>query len=197
MMCEHKGWYSRGYLPHFDAGETPQFVTFHLDDSIPVVVRERWAEELKTLPTNAAEKERRRRIEAYLDRGEGEAWMRVAAVADIVEEALLHFDGERYLVHGWAVMPNHGHTLFTPREEYTLDQILHSWKSYTAHEANKLLKRSGRFWAVESYDRYIRNEEHFMSVLAYIESNPVKAGLCERPEDWRWSSAYRRRAERP
>jgi len=189
-MQEPKGWHSRGYLPHFDGGAIPQAVTFHLDDSIPVAVRERWAEELALLPTDAAEMERRRRIEEYLDRGEGDAWLRLPAIADIVQEALLHFDGERYLMHGWSVMPNHGHTLFTPLEGYALDRIVHSWKSYTAHEANKLLGRTGRFWFVESHDRYIRNEAHFANALAYIENNPVKAGLCTRPEDWPWSSAF-------
>jgi len=189
-MQEPKGWHSRGYLPHFDGGAIPQAVTFHLDDSIPVAVRERWAEELALLPTDAAEMERRRRIEEYLDRGEGDAWLRLPAIADIVQEALLHFDGERYLMHGWSVMPNHGHTLFTPLEGYALDRIVHSWKSYTAHEANKILGRTGRFWFVESHDRYIRNEAHFANALAYIENNPVKAGLCTRPEDWPWSSAF-------
>ena len=57
---------------------------------------------------------------------------------------------------------------------------------------NKLLGRTGRFWAREPFDRYIRNERHFLNALTYIEDNPVKAGLCEKPEIWRWSSAWRR-----
>ena len=68
---------------------------------------------------------------------------------------------------------------------------MHSIKSYTAHEANKILGRSGQFWQPESFDRYIRNQKHFLSVIRYIENNPVKAGLCLRPEDWAYSSATR------
>ena len=142
------------------------------------------------LPSDEQAMERRRRIEAYLDRGEGEAWLRRPAIADMVQDALLYFDGERYTMHGWAVMPNHVHNLFTPFEGQDMDRILHSWKSYTAHQVNKLLGRSGQFWFVEAYDRFIRNEQHFANALAYIENNPVKAGLCARPEDWPWSSAH-------
>lgn len=73
-----------------------------------------------------------------------------------------------------------------------MSTIVHSWKSFTAHECNKLLGQTGRFCDREPFDRYIRNERHFRSTLAYIEGNPVKAGLCDNPEDWLWSSARRR-----
>jgi hypothetical protein len=67
--------------------------------------------------------------------------------------------------------------------------VLHSWKSFPSKEANKLLKRSGRFWMEEYYDRYIRNEKHFEAEKYYIEQNPVAAGLCRVAEDWPYSSA--------
>jgi putative DNA methylase len=88
-------------------------------------------------------------------------------------------------------MPNHVHTLFTPRD-VDMSQIVHSWKSFTAHECNKALGRTGQFWAREPFDRYIRSERHFRNALTYIENNPVKAGLCQKADDWRWSSARRR-----
>jgi len=70
-----------------------------------------------------------------------------------------------------------------------MSKIVHSWKSFTAHECNKLLGRTGKFWEREPFDRYIRNQRHFWTAMAYIENNPVKAGLCKYPEDWWWSSA--------
>lgn len=73
-----------------------------------------------------------------------------------------------------------------------MSTIVRSWKSFTAHECNKLLGRSGRFWQREPFDRYIRNKQHFQRAVSYIEENPVKAGLCRKPEDWQWSSARRR-----
>ena len=108
----------------------------------------------------------------------------------MVQENLLHFDGVKYKLHAWVVMPNHVHYLATPKAGFELAEIVHSCKSYTAHEANKILERSGRCWFPEPFDRYIRNGEHFVNTIKYIENNPVKAGLCAKPSDWRFSNAH-------
>ncbi|HZY42050.1 MAG TPA: transposase, partial [Anaerolineae bacterium] len=71
--------------------------------------------------------------------------------------------------------------------------VLHSWKSFTAQQANRLLNRTGEFWAREYYDRFIRDERHFAQTVTYIEQNPVKAGLVESAEAWPFSSATWRR----
>jgi putative DNA methylase len=68
-----------------------------------------------------------------------------------------------------------------------LANIIHSWKSYTAHEANKLLGRKGAFWMPDYFDRYIRDKEHFIATVEYILQNPVKAGLVDTAENWSWS----------
>lgn len=184
------GWYSRGYLPHFDGGAIPQTVTFRLFDSLPQSLLERWREELSHWPAKKAEAERRKRIETYLDRGTGSAWMNDPRIANVVQEAMLFFHGDRYSLQAWSVMPNHVHALLTSYTGWELGQILHSWKSFTATECNKLLGRRGEFWQNETFDRYVRDEMHYHNAIAYIENNPVKAGLCEKPEDWKWSSAY-------
>jgi REP element-mobilizing transposase RayT len=103
---------------------------------------------------------------------------------------LLHFDGIRYKLSAWVVMPNHVHFLLTRAANEELSRILHSFKSYTSHEANKSLRRSGQFWFEEYFDRYIRDAKHFTATVRYIENNPVKAKLCARPEDWPFSSAW-------
>ena len=82
----HKGWHSRGYLPHFDSAETIQFVTFRLVDSLPRAV----AEALAKLPDRLAEADRR------LDGGLGSRWLKQPSIAQVVEKAVLHFDGQRY-----------------------------------------------------------------------------------------------------
>ena len=186
------GWYSRGYFPHFDGEGMTQHVCFHLFDSLPQRVLDKWREELKSLPTKEAEIEKRTRIQDFLDSGYGECFLRDDRLAEIVENALLHFDGKRYALHAWCVMPNHTHTMFTPEAEFKMSKIVHSWKSFTANKCNEVLGRTGKFWELDPFDRYIRNEQHYRSALAYIENNPVKAGLCKKPEDWRWSSAWRR-----
>jgi REP element-mobilizing transposase RayT len=181
---EDFGWYDRGYLPHFDAGETAQFVTFRLADSMPQKLLDEWRTEAKT------DAEFRKRIEKYLDAGYGECWLRDERVATMVQRAFVHYHGDKYTLHAWVVMPNHAHILFTPLVNEHLPKIMHSIKSYTANEANKLLGRKGLFWQRESFDRYIRNATHFSAVIRYIENNPVTAGLCKTREQWQFSSAY-------
>lgn len=80
--------------------------------------------------------------------------------------------------------------MIRPHDGHSLEKIMHSIKSYTASEANKLLGRKGAFWMREAFDRYIRDEEHCHRVFRYIENNPVKAGLCQAPEEWEFSSAW-------
>jgi REP element-mobilizing transposase RayT len=150
---------------------------------------DRWAIELAHLEEKDIELERRRRIEAYLDTGVGTAWLKNRDVASVVQGALLFFDGLRYRLPAWVVMPNHVHVLLKAESGNSLSSILHSWKSYTSNKANKLLRRQGEFWQEDYFDRYIRNAEHFQYAIDYIENNPVKAGLCGKRADWEFSSA--------
>ena len=183
------GWHSRGYSPHFDGEGFTQHVCFGLFDALPQHRLELWKEELKRLPKKDGDTELRRRIQDFLDGGYGSCFLRDDRLAEIVQNSLLQFDSQRYALHAWCVMPNHVHALFTPFVGFKMSSITHSWKSFTANQCNKVLGRTGRFWQKEPFDRYIRNERHYDNALAYIEHNPVKAGLCQRPEDWRWSSA--------
>jgi REP element-mobilizing transposase RayT len=187
-----RGWHSRGYLPHFDAGhEVPQSVTFRLADSLPAEVVREWLDELSRRPPREQDLELRKRAEAFLDSGFGECHLRDERFGALVENALLFFDAERYHVHAWVVMPNHVHTLLTPTTGHSLSDIVGSWKSFTAKQANELLGRAGQFWQEDYFDRFIRDEEHYARAVEYIEMNPVKAGLCTRPEEWPFSSARR------
>lgn len=90
-----------------------QHVCFHLFDSLPQQVLDKWRDELKLLPEKEAEIEKRARIQDFLDSGYGSCFLGDDRLAEIVEKALLHFDGKRYALHAWCVMPNHTHTLFT------------------------------------------------------------------------------------
>ena len=182
-------WHSRGYLPHFEGGEIAQSITFCLHDSLPATLRAEWADELERLPDTEQKLHRRKRIEAALDGGHGACFLANPRIARLVVDALRRFDGERYRLHAWCVMPNHVHVLATPLGRYRLSSMVHSWKSFTANQANKQLGRSGSFWMQEYFDRAIRNEHHFKTAVEYIEHNPVKAGLCDAPADWPWSSA--------
>jgi putative transposase len=178
----HKGWHSRGYLPHFDSAETVQFVTFRLADSLPRAV----AEALAKLTDNLAETDHK------LDGGLGACWLKEPPIARLVEDAIMHFDGERYRLLGWCIMPNHVHVVVESADGHSLGAIVRSWKSFIANRANKVLGRSGPFWHRDYFDRFIRDEGHLSRTIDYVENNPVKAGLTSSAADWQWSSARRR-----
>ncbi len=117
-------------------------------------------------------------------------FLRDERIAKIAADALLFHAEKKYKLIAWIVMPNHIHFLAVPFKDIELAEITHSIKSYTAKEANKVLNRTGKFWQRESFDRYIRNYEHFIKTIDYIENNPVKAALCENYTDWKFSNAF-------
>ena len=182
--------YHRTHLPHFEAGAIPQHICFRLADSLPKSLLEQWEDELRRLPETEQQNERRQRIETALDQGHGECLLNRPEVAAQVRDALRYFDGDRYHLHGWVIMPNHVHVLVTLLGDNTLSGVAHSWKSYTAQQANQLLGRTGAFWNVDYFDRFMRDEKHFAATLDYIHWNPVKAGLCAKPDDWQWTSYH-------
>lgn len=154
----------------------------------------------------------------YLDKDSKIQWLADTRIATIVRDNLYHHAGTKYSLWSYVIMPNHVHVLLKPdevwekrfeveraalpvkedgsgRAEYEkgpLSAILHSLRGYTAHEANKILARTGKFWQREAYDHWVRDNAEFERIIYYIENNPVKAGLVRHPEDWRFSSAYDR-----
>jgi putative transposase len=160
--------------------------------------------------------ERRRRAhklwfaeyDGYLDGNRRKPWLADAGVGSIVRSNLYHHHGRKYHLMAYCVMPNHVHVVLQPievREQLSisrnqdhvgerddgispLSKIMHSLKSYTAHEANKQMDRSGAFWQRESYDHWIRDEEELERIVNYIQANPVTAGLVQRPQDWLFCS---------
>ena len=96
-----------------------------------------------------------------------------------------------YELHAYVVMPNHVHLLVLPLVD--AGRLLQSLKGFTARKANQMLHREGEpFWQRESYDHWVRDAREFNRIRAYIENNPVTAGLVTKPEDHPWSSAAKR-----
>lgn len=194
MAIKPKGWHSRGYLPHFDV-RIAQFVTFRLYDSLPRSVLDRLNEEAEKGMFEKGSREFRIKIEEYLDAGIGNCILRDPEIATLVENALLFYDNKQYRLIAWVIMPNHLHILFTPFEGVSLSEIMKNLKGYTARMINKHRHQTGHIWQPDYFDRYMRNEEHLLKTIRYIENNPVKAGLVQSPEHWRFSSARRRNAD--
>ena len=213
------GIHTRGYLPHVKREGASYFLTFRLADSLPRQILLKFESEraqkmqglyarhgsekkpggapLKlTESIEQIERDFRRRLERFLDTGCGACWLARADVADLVAKALRFFEGRRYRLDAWAIMPNHVHAVLWPMPNETLSGIVQSWKRYTAREANKVLNRTGEtFWQPESYDHWIRDPDEHARCCHYVTFNPVQAGLCMAPENWPWSSATSRNAD--
>jgi putative DNA methylase len=133
-----------------------------------------------------------RLAEKLLDRpAQGPLWLKNPNVAESMVEVLLHsaFELRHYDLHSYAVMANHIHALLTPFAH--MRALTQELKGASARRSNAILHRTGQFWQAESFDHWVRNERQFVRIKKYIENNPVKAGLCAKPEDWPWSSASR------
>ena len=178
------GWHERGYLPHCDKPGLTQFVTLRLIDSLPASRRREWEHLLKIEDL----RKRRVELESYLDRGIGKCALSNHHVAQLTEDAILFDHGRRYEILAWCVMPNHCHIL-VHIWDWPLSKILQNWKSITAIQANRSLGRSGSFWQREYWDTYMRDSGQELKAIRYIESNPIKARLCQAPENWPFSSA--------
>lgn len=175
----HLEWYSRGYLPHRNAAGLIQHIVFSLADAIPATAK----------PPSTIHADR------LLDSGNGACLLRTAEHAAFVQAALLLADGQRYRLVARCVMPNHVHVVVEQIPGHSIGAIVQAWKSTSAHNINNRLGRSGRLWRREYFDRYMRDENHLMTTIEYVEHNPVKARLVQYAADWRWSSAkYRQNA---
>jgi REP element-mobilizing transposase RayT len=181
-----------GNLPHWRQEGVVYFVTFRLADSLPQsklnLLREdraTWLKMNKNKKIDDFTKEDwktynylfHERIEKWLEAGYGSCILKRNEVLEIVVNTLKYFEGERYILDSFVIMPNHIHIVVIPIKDHTLSKITHSWKSYSASEINKLTGKSGQLWQHESYDHIIRNQEALFQIRKYIELNPVKAGI--------------------
>jgi REP element-mobilizing transposase RayT len=185
---------TRGYLPHWERNDGTYFVTLRLADALPQSVLQELVRRKqvlvaarrsgrKLLPVESVTDQRlsSKKIEAYLDSGAGACWFKCPELAAVVANALKFWDGTRYQLEAWCVMPNHAHVLFWLFGGESL-AILGSWKKFTSRRINAMVKRRGMLWQDESYDHLIRNEEEFARAVQYILDNPRKAGWSA----WPW-----------
>jgi putative transposase len=168
-------WRSRGYLPHFDTQEAQQHIVIGLADALrdeilaPDPVKRLWL------------------FDNTLDQGLGECLLALPNCAAIVQNELLHHDGERYRLLAWCVMPNHVHVIVDRMTD--LAGTVRRWKTWTSRQINAITGRKGNLWRREYFERFARNEHHLHTMIHYVESNPVAAGLVASASEWPWSSA--------
>ncbi len=174
-------YYERA-LPHWQPEGAGLFLTWRLHGSLPKEVLES-----RRASSQAREFVRQDRI---LDAARhGPTWLKDDRVAAATAATLVHGAEvlKLYELQAWVIMSNHVHLFITPHAG--LARINRSLRSYIAHEANRILHRTGQFWQHESYDHWSRDLRQSEKIVAYIEENPVTAGLVRRAQDYRWSSA--------
>ncbi|HEV7301986.1 MAG TPA: helicase C-terminal domain-containing protein [Tepidisphaeraceae bacterium] len=181
-------------LPHWTSNGSVYAVTFRLADSLPAGVIEGWKAEREQIRYRATDEGRpltgfeaaklhrlhESKIEALLDDAQGGCILSDPETGHVVADALRHFDGERYALLAWCVMPNHVHAVLQPRDGHELADIMHSWKSYTAHAINKARGEEGAVWQDESYDHLVRDAQELRHCVEYAWGNAEKSGI----KDW-------------
>ncbi len=191
------------YLPHWTKEGAVYGITFHLGDSLPKQVLDDLKAEREAFRQLPAEMHRQptehelnrltelqsAKVEKFLNAGHGACHLRDERIAQAIVDTLKKFDGSRYTLLAWCVMPNHVHLVLQPRSFWTLPQIMHTLKSWTAKEANRLLGRGGSFWQSEYYDHIVRDENELIHCVDYVWSNPDKA--CLGNWSWRWKDEER------
>jgi len=186
------------HMPHWRQDGATYFVTFRLADSLPqsrlhelrslkIEWERQYPEPRSTVVFEVLARMVFERVERWLDEGAGGCVLKNADAAKTVITPMHHFDGERYELGCYVVMPNHVHAIVRPTapQSQSLEMILKSWKSYSGRRINAARNQSGMLWQDESYDRIIRDDEHLWRTIQYIGRNPRNAGL--KPEDCpRW-----------
>jgi hypothetical protein len=190
---------TQGHLPHWDQEGATYFITWRTADSIPKAVwmgwrdardawlrahgidptTKDWRKQLEELPEQDRRDFRRfsKALEDELDAGHGECCLRQQSLAEVVAGTLHCFDGDRYVLGDFVVMPNHVHLLVGGMARNGMLKQVESWKKWSALKINEALGRRGRFWQDESFDHLVRNQDSFEKVRSYIAENPGKARL--------------------
>ena len=180
----------RGVLPHWQQPGVTYFVTFRQFDCLPVGKLEALQKERriwrKLNPEPLSDVQKREyaarfsgKIHEWLDAGHGKCLLAKPEVREMMEITLKYFSGKRYELGEFVIMPNHVHVLVTPIDDWRLENILRSWKSFSAKRINEIYGLAGQVWHRESFDHIVRSEEQLCRIEQYMRDNPKRAGLIK------------------
>lgn len=201
---DYKLFYRR-YLPHYQPANGIFFITYRLAFSLPQKILQQQQQKLMEFEKRSQHLSEREQQQLFRDYykiifvledeflgqyHQGPQWLNNEAIADITLENLFFHDTKHYELICALIMSNHVHIVIKPllqkaETPYLLARIMKDHKSYVAHEANKILHRTGAFWFHENYDHWVREDQELKRVLYYILQNPVKAGIVKDYRDWK------------
>jgi REP element-mobilizing transposase RayT len=182
-QSKNLGFYKHGNLPHLDAGDAIQFVSFVLADAAPKkqLPRNNPGMGIRCMNSNTLN-------DQILDKSHGRCILRVPLIANTVLCSILLRDSISHDTLAWVIMPNHVHVLLRQRKDFQLSKVVKQIKAGSAFNIRKIMGIQGPVWQRGYFDRFIRNPEHLRKTVSYIHQNPVRARLVSRPQDWQWSS---------
>lgn len=197
---------ARRVTPHWMQCGCMTFVTWRMHDSLPQDIVTKIQAEVQQLVEDAKSKsesaddvaadetffgntvetrlgwQKFHLYDQYADAGYGSAVLRIPGIRKIVCDSLLKFDGDRYFLSDFVVMPNHLHFLVAFRCAEDLLRQSKAWKRYTGRHINNELRLRGDFWMPGQFDHLVRSERQFEYLRDYIADNPRKANL--RPDEY-------------
>jgi REP element-mobilizing transposase RayT len=184
---------ARKILPHWTQDGCTYFVTFRLADSVAAPVWKKWREDRTiwlegnpkpwdTLTQKDYNERFPAQMERWLDAGYGTCALQEHSLREVVTKSMHHFDGQRFILGDYVIMPNHIHVLITPLKGHELEDILAGWKRVSGHAILKLTGGPKPFWMSEDFDHVVRSERQLLHFQNYIAENPSKAKLC--PGSW-------------
>ena len=190
----------RNRLPHWEINEATYFITIRCHGSIPRQGQNRIREisnSISKIDSNSEQHSQLQRTifatcEKYLDHGYGFSPFRDNAITGTFLSILKKWAEEaKWKIATYCVMPNHIHLLASKHNEQSLNlkAYVSQLKGRSSRILNMKLARSGAFWQPDWFDRWVRNESEYNKTAAYIQNNPVKAGLVGKQEDYPFSSA--------
>ena len=166
------------FLPHLYQPDVIQFVTLRLADSLPTSKLEELTELQQVLLSGNhlfniyALDDYIHRIERWLNQSHGCCMLQYDDISKVVEDALNFYDGIRYDLYDYVIMPNHLHFLILPYEHPV--KIMSTFKSYTAKKIRRLTGYTDRVWQEDFFDRMIRSVIDFYDYVEYIKQNTEK-----------------------
>ncbi len=200
-----KAYYKSRNLPHLFADDKPIFITYRLDFTLPQKVMqdysrliEDWIRDLEDLSDAERArhlKDKDQRFFAWFDRliavsPEVPQLLHKDGIREIIEESFKHFDGVRYTLLSYCIMPNHVHVLIYPKLQedgliFSIPHIVYTWKKFTGTAINRILGKQGSLWQKEIYDSLVKDDAGLTNVVEYIVNNPVKAKLVNEWQQWK------------
>jgi REP element-mobilizing transposase RayT len=195
------------HLPHFDAQDDVIFITWRLAFTLPAqllaelnAMKAEFERKLESIPTQYHYQHKARhqqQIFNHYDEGISHFQLQHCDLtapenAQILTDILHSYHGVKYELVSYCIMSNHVHVLLKPKlkspgQFHKISEIVQSIKSFSALRIHQQNLENGRFWAYDYYDRTMRNSKHLHDTIRYIMENPVKAGLVDAPEKWKWS----------